>query len=112
MELPGQEFTRGVGVYPGDPKEDFSPALIVVMPCQNALARCGECSPGSPKAEEELLDVRRYDKVNASHEPSSYEQEVLGSYTFCDRVSPDDLPSREREHACAVCILRREQCQR
>jgi hypothetical protein len=27
MTLGAQEYTRGVGVYPGDPKEDFSPAL-------------------------------------------------------------------------------------
>ncbi len=27
-QLRAQEFTRGVGVYPGDPKEDFSPTLV------------------------------------------------------------------------------------
>ena len=26
--LCAQEFTRGLGVYPGDPKEDFAPALV------------------------------------------------------------------------------------
>ena len=26
--LSAQEFTRGLGVYPGDPKEDFAPALV------------------------------------------------------------------------------------
>ena len=25
----GQEYTRGIGVYPGDPKEDFSPVMAV-----------------------------------------------------------------------------------
>ncbi len=27
--LAAQQFTRGIGVYPGDPKEDFGPALVV-----------------------------------------------------------------------------------
>ena len=26
--LRGQQYTRGVGVYPGDPREDFAPALV------------------------------------------------------------------------------------
>ena len=29
LSLPAQEFTRGVGVYPGDPKEYVGPALVV-----------------------------------------------------------------------------------
>ena len=26
--LPAQQYTRGVGVYPGDPRQDFSPAMV------------------------------------------------------------------------------------
>ncbi len=26
--LPGQEFTKGLGMYPGNPKEDFAPAMV------------------------------------------------------------------------------------
>ena len=29
LALGAQEYTRGVGVYPGDPKEDFGPVLVV-----------------------------------------------------------------------------------
>ena len=28
LALEAQPYTRGVGVYPGDPREDFSPALV------------------------------------------------------------------------------------
>ena len=26
--LQAQQYTRGVGVYPGDPRQDFAPALV------------------------------------------------------------------------------------
>ena len=29
LTLQAQEYTRGVGVYPGDPREDFSPVMRV-----------------------------------------------------------------------------------
>jgi hypothetical protein len=28
LTLPAQDYTRGVGIYPGDPKEDFAPVLV------------------------------------------------------------------------------------
>jgi hypothetical protein len=28
LSLNGQQYTKGVGVYPGDPKQDFAPALV------------------------------------------------------------------------------------
>jgi len=37
--LPAEDFTRGVGVYPGDPKEDSSPALRIDSSTYRNLAR-------------------------------------------------------------------------
>jgi beta-galactosidase/beta-glucuronidase len=28
-QYPSEEFTRGIGIYPGDPREDFSPELVI-----------------------------------------------------------------------------------
>src|SRR5664279_2424101 len=28
MALNGQQYTKGVGVYPGDPKQDFAPVVV------------------------------------------------------------------------------------
>ncbi len=36
--LDGQQFTRGIGVYPGDPKEDFAPEMTIDRTYRN-LAR-------------------------------------------------------------------------
>ena len=33
-----QEYTRGIGVYPGDPKEDFSPVIAVEAGAYRNLA--------------------------------------------------------------------------
>ena len=33
------KYTRGVGIYPGDPKEDFSPRLVTVINKYRNLAR-------------------------------------------------------------------------
>lgn len=30
--LEAQTYTRGVGVYPGDPSEDFAPTLVAAPP--------------------------------------------------------------------------------
>jgi len=29
LGLPAQQYTRGVGVYPGAPEEDFGPVMVV-----------------------------------------------------------------------------------
>ncbi len=39
MMLEAQQFTRGVGVYPGDPKEDFAPQLAIDQTYRNLALR-------------------------------------------------------------------------
>ena len=39
--LGAQEFNRGVGVYPGDPTEDWAPALKTAIQRRTATWRCG-----------------------------------------------------------------------
>jgi len=43
--LDAQQYTRGVGVYPGDPKEDFAPVMVPATPTYRPLALRRPASP-------------------------------------------------------------------
>jgi hypothetical protein len=94
MALNGQQYTKGVGVYPGDPKQDFAPDVIVHPELVESARRFRNLALRRPAYQSSAYDYNLTaqlvtDGINETKPPRWF------VVTTSDRGV---LPKQEREH--------------